>query len=326
MSPLKCWPIFALITVLGLIASCASTSTQPSTSINLYDGFMAEQRQWAGLTSKQIQLRDGLDIHYSEGGPADAPVLILLHGFYGDRNNWNSVAYHLRDQYHLIIPDLPGHGDSSTHPDGNYSFAESAFVLSALVDALHIEHFHLAGHSMGGGIAIQWTLSRGSQIDSLILVDSAGKYRHNTSTIAQQMLAGANPMRIAKPGDAGKVLAIAMATPPFIPQAVIEDFERKQLTRAGVYDQVMADLVARDKTLDPVFFSTALKLFTKPALIIWGQEDRIFSANVADELTAELPKAHQVILQGVGHSPILEAPRATADFILEFFATNGLQN
>ena len=300
------------------LGGCAANPTSSeakadASTTNLYDQYMAEERAWAGLTTNTLAVRKNLDIVYSEGGKRGAPVLILLHGYYGDRNNWNRVAYQLRDRFHLIIPDLPGHGDSSVHPEADYTFAETSFVLSDFIDQLKIRRFNLAGHSMGGGIAIQWAMSRGKQIDRMILVDSAGKYPGNTSVIARQMMDGANPMRIAQPGDARRVLSMAMSLPPFVPHQVMNDFETKQLKRTAVYDEVMADMLARDKSLDVRFFNAALRLFKMPVLILWGDQDAIFSVDVTKQYMEKL-----VILEGVGHTPILEAPWPTAKAMASF--------
>ena len=298
-------------TTAGTIPGCTGGD-------NLYDDYMAQERQWAGLTTKRVEVRKGLEIVYSEGGNPNAPVLLLLHGYYGDRNDWNEVAHLLGNRYHLIIPDLPGHGDSSPNPDNKYSFAEMTLVLEDFLDKLHIRHFYLAGHSMGGGIAIQMTMSREPQIDGLILIDSAGKYRDNTSPVMQQILAGDSPLRIAKPGDGEKVAEIAMALPPFIPAKVMHDFECKQLQRTAVYDKVMSDMLNSTRKMDPGFFDIPLKMFHKPALVIWGDKDSIFSVNVTQQLMDALPDATLVIIHGVGHTPIMEAPWPTAQAIKTF--------
>ena len=285
---------------------------------NLYDMYMEEQRQWAGLVSKTLQVKEGVEIVYSEGGNKDAPTLVLLHGYYGDRNNWNQVVHQLQDKYHFIIPDLPGHGDSSQHPQANYSVAEMAFVMSDLVEQLGIDQFNLAGHSMGGAVAIQWTMAHQNQVKNLILMDAAGKYTDNRSEIMQQILAGNNPMRIAQPGDAAKVLAFAMERPPFVPAKVMRDFEAKQVARTQVYDKVMTDMLARDKTLNVRFFNTALKLFDMPVLVLWGDQDAIFSVDVTKQYMSWLPNGKLVLIPGIGHSPLMEAPWPTSQAIAQF--------
>jgi triacylglycerol lipase len=311
----------SFITALMLVASGCSTSmpagpddqTGEASGPNLYDDFMAEERQWAGLVTRRVTVGDGMKIAYSESSNASGPVLILLHGYYGDRNNWNRVAHLLGDRYHLIIPDLPGHGDTDPDPDNRYTFGKMASVMIDFIDALGIDKFHLAGHSMGGGLAIQWSvLDFGQEIQSLILIGSAGVYANNTSPIMERILAGDNPMRIAQPGDAHKVLDIAMSLPPFIPERVMKAYESKQIARLPIYDKVMSDMLGIQEHISPDFFYVGLERFDRPALVIWGREDKLFSVETAGELASALPDATKVIIDGVGHTPLLEAAWPTA--------------
>jgi pimeloyl-ACP methyl ester carboxylesterase len=306
----------------GCATSPSADSQDPfgeSSRPNLYDAFMAEEREWAGLVTRRVTLDDGMEIVYSESPEASGPVLILLHGYYGDRNNWNRVARLLGDQYHLIIPDLPGHGDSDPDPEDRYTFGKMASVMIDFVAALGIEKFHLAGHSMGGGLAIQWSvLDFGQGIQSLILVDSAGVYANNTSPIMERILAGDNPMRMAQPGDARKVLDMAMSLPPFIPERVMKAYESKQIARLPVYDKVMADMLETQEYISPDFFYVGLERFDRPALVIWGSEDKLFSVETAGELARALPDSAKVIIDGAGHTPLLEAEWPTAQAMRTF--------
>lgn len=315
--------LLLLVSLLSLVLLLSGCSTQaPAPSIpptqNLYDQYMAEERTWAGLTTEKVVIREGLDLVYSIGGDQNRPVLVLLHGYYGDRNNWNRVAKLLSSYYRLIIPDLPGHGDSSEHPKANYSIAEMAYVVRDLIEGLGITRFSVAGHSMGGAVALQWAMFDHKSMEKLILMDAAGKYTENQSRIMQQIRQGNNPMRIAERGDAKRVMQFAMAHPPFVPAQVLEDYESKQLARTPVYDRVMEQMLARDKTLDVRFFNTALKLLPMPVLVIWGEQDALFSVNVTEQYTQWLKQGQLVTLPEVGHSPLIEAPWLTSNAIKQF--------
>ncbi len=87
--------------------------------------------------------------HYLEGGPDDAEVLLLIHGFGGDKDNWTRFARSLTDNYRVIAPDLPGFGESAWHPDWNYSLLPQRSRLHGFVQALNLKQFHIAGNSMG---------------------------------------------------------------------------------------------------------------------------------------------------------------------------------
>lgn len=317
-----------IVVLMALASGCATglsadrqDASNESFRPNLYDAFMAEEREWASLVTRRVTLDDGMEIVYSESPDTSGSVLILLHGYYGDRNNWNRVARLLGDRFHLIIPDLPGHGDSDQDPDNRYTFGKMASVMIDFVAELGIDEFHLAGHSMGGGLAIQWSvLDFGRDIQSLILIDSAGVYANNTSPIMERILAGDNPMRMAKPGDAHQVLDMAMALPPFIPERVMKAYESRQIARLPVYDKVMADMLETQEYISPDFFYVGLERFDRPALVIWGSEDKLFSVETAGELASALPDATKVIIEGVGHTPLLEAAWPTAEAMETFLS------
>lgn len=312
--------LIALVWLPLFLSGCASQTSAPSVSAkpNLYDHYMQEERTWARLATKKLRVRDNLEVVYSHGGKETGPVLVLLHGYYGDGNNWNRVARQLQQHFYLIIPDLPGHGDSPEHPTGNYSLAEMAYVLRDLVETLGISQFSLAGHSMGGAVALQWAMLDYKALDKLILMDSAGKYSNNRSPIMEQMMKGNNVMRIAKKGDGARVMQLAMANPPFVPAQVMADFEAKQLSRTPVYDKVMEQMLARDKTLNVRLFNTALKLLPMPVLVVWGEKDALFSANVTDQYKNWLKQGQVVVLPDIGHSPLLEAPLLTSQAMKRF--------
>ena len=103
-----------------------------------------------------------LRLHYVDWGNEGAPTLILLHGGRDHCRNWDWVAAAFRDRYHVICPDLRGHGDSDWAPDGDYT--RDAFVadLEGFREALGLEHFILMGHSMGGLNAVSFYILFGS--------------------------------------------------------------------------------------------------------------------------------------------------------------------
>src|SRR6185312_4075249 len=88
---------------------------------------------------------------YYEGG--DGPTIVLLHGFASSKEVWLPVAKLLTPHFHLIIPDLPGWGESSRNADAGYDIDAQASRLDAFVQALRLQRFVLVGHSMGGAIA-----------------------------------------------------------------------------------------------------------------------------------------------------------------------------
>ena len=159
---------------------------------------------------------------------------------------------------------------------------------------------------------------RPQQIESLILVNSAGIYQSNDSEVLERVQQGESPLRVAAPGDMQRVIDIAMFDPPFIPSQVFEEYEASQIERVAVYDQVMAGMLETQDNLGPNMFARALGAISAPSLVLWGEEDRIFDVEVTRELEGHLRHPTVVTLERVGHTPMLEAPWRTARAIRQF--------
>ena len=113
----------------------------PETSFKL---LVKAERSSAGLRQRSTEV-DGLHIEYLEGGQGD--VVLLLHGFGANKDNWTRISKHITPHYRAIAPDLPGFGESSRQPDANYTIAAQADRIHALARTLGIKSFHLGESS-----------------------------------------------------------------------------------------------------------------------------------------------------------------------------------
>src|SRR5688572_1513643 len=140
------------------------------------------------------------------------PPVVLIHGMVNSSRHWESVALRLADAYTVIAPDLIGHGDSAT-PRGDYSLGAHAAVIRDLVTAIGIESATIVGHSLGGGVAMQFFYQFPQRTERLVLVSSGG-LGHEVSPL----LRGA-----ALPGAAS---LLALATRPRFLAALLHTSER----------------------------------------------------------------------------------------------------
>src|ERR1700759_1684064 len=109
----------------------------------------------ADLTS-HIIISQRLRLHYVDWGNPDAPPLILLHGGRDHCRNWDWVAKELRSDFHIIAPDLRGHGDSQWSPDGHYAMSAFVYDLAQLVHQQKLAPVTIVAHSLGGNIALRY--------------------------------------------------------------------------------------------------------------------------------------------------------------------------
>jgi len=117
--------------------------------------FISAGRSKANLTNKEIKIDDH-SIVYLEGGTG--PTILLLHGYSADKDNWMRFAAHLTKSYHVVIPDLPGHGESSKLFNEKYDMISQITRLHKFTQAIKINKFHVAGNSMGGFFAGGYTV------------------------------------------------------------------------------------------------------------------------------------------------------------------------
>jgi abhydrolase domain-containing protein 6 len=128
------------------------------------------QRRSAGLVKKEIQVDDHR-IVYLEGGQGE--TVVLIHGFALDKDAWVPFAKHLKG-FHLVIPDLPGFGESSQVPSDSYDVESQVRRLDQFTEQLHLDRFHLAGLSMGGAYSATYTARHPQKVLTLALMDTAG--------------------------------------------------------------------------------------------------------------------------------------------------------
>ncbi|MDZ3830985.1 MAG: alpha/beta hydrolase [Sphingopyxis sp.] len=115
-----------------------------------------------------------LKLHYVDWGNEGAPPLLLVHGGRDHCRNWDWVAQRLRDRFHVIAPDLRGHGDSAWSPDGNYDMYGFVYDLAQLVHQLDLAPVTIVAHSMGGNIALRYTGLYPDHVRKLVAIEGLG--------------------------------------------------------------------------------------------------------------------------------------------------------
>jgi pimeloyl-ACP methyl ester carboxylesterase len=127
----------------------------------------------ADLTSHSY-VSQRLRLHYVDWGNPDAPPLILLHGGRDHCRNWDWVAKRLRSDFHIIAPDLRGHGDSVWSPDGSYSTAAHVYDLAQLIHQQKLAPVTIIAHSFGGNIALRYAGLYPDNVASLVAIEGLG--------------------------------------------------------------------------------------------------------------------------------------------------------
>ncbi len=271
------------------------------------------ERNASGLDYKTTVV-DGETWHYLDGGPRDADVLLMIHGFGGDKDNWTRFAGSLTEKYRVIAPDLPGFGESRFHPDWDYSLFAQRERLAGLVQALGLEQIHLMGNSMGGHLAALYAHEYSDDVTSLALVTNAGVVSPVESDFQRALARGENPLLLRSLDDFDRLLEYASYKEPFIPWPVRGVMAQRALNRAEDNHSIFTALIG-DTTagLEPLLEDIEI-----PVLIVWGEYDRILDVSSVQKMQPLLPQAQVVIMEDTGHLPMLERPSETAAHYLDF--------
>ena len=259
------------------------------------------------LERKTIQVGDH-EITYLEGG--QGPTIVMLHGITADSGNWTRFARYYTSNYHVVIPDLPGFGDSTRIPTASYGIPAQTERVHAFMQALGVQQFHLVGNSMGGYIGAYYAAQYPDAVLSLGLFDAAGVEAPQQSAFMQDLYAGRpNQMLPTDREDYRRVLKLVMQDPPYIPGFAIDVLADKAIQYREFNRKVFAELQQQNLDLAPY-----LPKIKAPTLLLWGENDQVLDPSAIPVFQRYLTasKTTVSILPGVGHLPMLEQPGETA--------------
>ena len=292
------------------IAASAALTGCDSLGPALKDGAYAMERSRASLVRKETTLADGTHLVYLDGGVGTP--LVLVHGFGADKDNFTRVARYLTPRYRVIVPDLVGFGESAHRADVDYHYAAQAERLRAFVQALGLSRIDLGDNSMGDGIALSYAAQHPQEVASLWLIDCAGIAEAPPSELARLVrTTGQNPLMITRESDFGAFLDFVMSDPPYIPGAVKDVLARERIANQALEKQVFGQ-IATDSV------SASIRGLATPTLVLWGDEDRALSVGTVPILKTLLPNAQAVVMPHVGHAPMIERPKESAEAYLSF--------
>jgi pimeloyl-ACP methyl ester carboxylesterase len=255
----------------------------------------------------------GHTLSYTTAGSGEP--LLLLHGLGGTRRTWRQVLGPLAAEHTVIVPDLPGHGESAA-PAGDYSLGTHAAAMRDLLIALGHPRATLIGHSLGGSIALQFAYQFPDRINRLVLISSGGLGVEVTSLLRAATLPGAG-MVVAGLGQLPEavirgVLPMLSFLPGFLarqdarPLAAMVRGLGEAGQRRGFIRTARAVLNWRGQTVSPARHLGLLP--DLPVLLAWGSKDTTIPARHHQDLARRLPNPHLVEIMGAGHFPHESAP------------------
>ncbi|QRN97324.1 alpha/beta hydrolase [Archangium violaceum] len=267
-------------------------------------------RSALAVTHHRTTRVDGIDLFYREAGPADAPVVVLLHGFPTSSHMYRNLIPALADRYRVIAPDYPGFGQSAmpAREDFPYSFAKFADLIDGLLDRLGATSYALYVMDYGAPVGFRLALKHPERVTALIV--------QNGNAYEAGLQAFWNPLReYWADGSAAKreVLRPMMSLEVTRFQYVdgVKDVSRISPDN-WVHDQALLDRPGNAEIQLDLFYDyrTNVALYPKfqsffrehqpPTLIVWGANDQIFPAEGAKAFKRDLPNAELHLLDS-GH-------------------------
>lgn len=297
----------AIATLLGLYFFSPRT---------LFNWLQRSLRRKGGLVEKSIEA-GGFNWPYLEGGPADGEIVVLVHGFGGDKDNWAMFSPQITKKYRFISMDLPGFGDNDRSMDREYDIASQVERLRLFLDALGISKCHIGGNSMGGHISLQFALSHPEYLKSLTLYNNAGVMGTDASELQGAVENGENALAIQSVDDVKRMMAFVTHKPAPIPRQFQKLFFEDANEHKDLLDKIFWTIV---ETAVENPLNDQLVNLKVPTLVIWGRHDQLIDVSCAEVIHANVPHSELLIFEDVGHIPMIEKPKQTAEAKLAFLA------
>lgn len=271
-------------------------------------------RSLAGLEHKTISI-DRHTIHYLEGGKG--PTIVLIHGIFSEKDHWVDFARHLTSDYHVVIPDLAGFGESTRLADYVYSYQNQTQLLREFIQKLNLGAYHLAGNSMGGTIAALYSLRFSEEVLSLAFIGGPhGIKTPKLSEMDQQLAQNKRPLVPQSEAEFESMLELLFEKRPFIPGPILKVAREKSLAQqdenARIFDQQLKDRYLLQEILPSLSHRT---------FALWGSGEKIFDPSGAIVLKETLKDMVQVEMIEAGHMPQMEMPKEAAQKYKTFLSS-----
>lgn len=267
----------------------------------------------------------GHELSYFDGG--SGPAVLFIHGILGSYAQWSHLIDRMDETQRVIVPDLFGHGESAK-PVGDYSLGAHAGTMRDLLDRLGIDRVTVVGHSLGGGIAMQFYYLFPERVDRLVLISSGGLGREVNAVLRSATLPGAELVLPVIASEwvrgglesAGRAASRVGWRPGKDLTAIWQGF-----SSLGDRESRRAFLATTRAVIDPGGQTVSAHdylpdVVPPPTMIVWGTRDRMIPAWHAIKAQRSIPACRVELFEGAGHFPHLDDPDRFADLLRDFVA------
>jgi pimeloyl-ACP methyl ester carboxylesterase len=275
--------------------------------------------------AREVALHGHPMIYRIAGG---GPPVVLIHGMVNSSKHWEEVALRLAREYTVIAPDLLGHGDSAA-VRGDYSLGAHAASIRDLLAAIGIGRATIVGHSLGGGVAMQFFYQFPQRVERLVLVSSGGLGREVSPLLRGAALPGAaallwvvaHPRVLSALWDTGERMRGRGSSKGIYLQAIVRALRPLEQpgARKAFLHTLRSVIDARGQRVSAVDRLYLLRDF--PTLIVWGERDNTIPVAHGREATEAISGCRFETLARAAHFPHLEDPDGLAAVISDFLGS-----
>ena len=249
-------------------------------------------------------------IRYLEEGNSDQN-LILMHGLGGYAERWSNVIPLLSKKFHVLAPDLIGHGQSDK-PSVDYTPELFEKFVFDFIETMGIKETCMVGTSLGGQIVAECAASQSPIIKKIVLISPAGIMRKSTPTLDAYTMAALYPTK-----ESAKTAYQMMVGPSKqVSEISIERFVNN-MSRPNAKMVFLSTLLGLKNAPD---IYEKLGKITAPVLLIWGKEDTLIPFEYSQQFISSINNCEFIPMEGCGHSPYVEDPEKLSELVIRFLS------
>lgn len=287
----------------------------------------------ATASSRQHVRLHGRDVAYLDipgDGPESGIPILLVHGIGSNADTWGDIPQRLAMRgFRVVAVDLPGHGESS-RGSGDYSLGSLACSLRDLLDHLGIERVHLVGHSLGGGVSLQFMYQFPDRVDLLVLESSGGLGVETFAALRAASLPGSelvikwaiNNRTLRGASWLGERLGRVGITPHALSPRALETVSwLSEPDRRAAFLATLRSVVSHSGQVVSALDKLHL-LDGSRVLIVWGDQDPMIPMKHGHDAHAALAGSRLVIFPGAAHEPHLHDPERFTELLVQHISAN----
>ena len=311
--------LVVLVTVAIILTAGWLMLRRPDISYNTLESVYSKSN------SRYLKSGSQIELHFTDTGPRDAPILVLVHGYSASLNTWDAWVRNLRKDYRVIRLDLPGHGLSRCVDNDEIGIEQFIASIDRVTHSLDVDQFTLVGSSMGGHTAWAYALAHPEKLDGLVLVDSAGWLdapgEGDKEPMIFKLLRNGLARNVMKDLDMSALIRAGLedsfADPELVTDEMVERYSA--MSRAPCHREALLKIMS-GTTLRVPASKERLSAIAVPTLILHGDTDNLIPVAHAEKFADAIPGSKLIIYPETGHIPQEEQPVASVEDFRAFLA------